>query len=179
LFRIRTESFSLISQKGASDNKKLKELKFSFRFDDADKTLHVLLSEQSVDNQLGSDFFYEQSKNEVTVYRTTSTDLGAFRIQLEYKTGNRLFSDTFSITLADSNHLYYAAVDFGSEASQIKYLESKQQNTNFANKINIIKQLQDELNNTEKNFWQEDSPGNTDLYRSVFPINENLTNNFN
>ena len=175
----REESYSMISSRAASDNKRLRGLAFSFRYDDTDKTLSVLLSEQQEADQLGPDLLLESSANAVTVcHRKNSGFRGLLHVHLIYRAGDKSFTDTFTITLIDRKYLYYAALDFGSEASQLKYLKATRDSPYRNRKIDIINRLKNELRSSDTVFWQDDSSGHKDLYRSVFTINETLENNY-
>jgi len=181
LFCIRKEeSYNLISSLRASDNIKLRDLKFSFNYDVKEKTIVVLLSEQDEGKQLGNDLFQETNENEIIVSHLTNpnTFRGTYNVLLIYKKSEKSYTDIFTITLIDRKNLFYAAVDFGSEASQVKYLKAERERPQEARKINIIDRLKIELKNSENDFWQNDSSGNKDLYRSVFPIKKQLENNF-
>ena len=180
LFCIRKEeSYSLISSRGMNDNKKLHDLAFSFRYDDSTKTVEVILSDQNEGDQLGNDLSQETFENEVIVYHKTNTaNRGPYHVLIIYKTGDKSFTDSFTITLIDRDNLFYAALDFGSEASQVKYLKADRNRPQNARKIEIIDLLKEELKSLDEDFWQTDSSGYKDLYRSVFPINEKLETNY-
>ena len=186
LFSIRIESYQLISAQKADANVSLQELHFLFQYDDTKKTLQVILSKQPGTNNTGSTFLFVKNEAEVTVSRAETTYRGVLHIELIYKEGDKTFSDAFSITTIDGNCYYHAGIDFGSEASQMKYLPPFEvPNPNIAESVDIIRRLEEEIGadlrtpgKKDRTFWQTDSPGNTDLYRSIFPLNEELINDY-
>ncbi|MDR3217997.1 MAG: hypothetical protein LBU22_03310 [Dysgonamonadaceae bacterium] len=178
LFSIRIDSYFLISEEKEELNIKLSDLSFNLNFDSKGNTLSLLMTdknEQQDDPVKVEQYTMKVYDEEIVVYQNDVRYQGILNVNIKLGPNEKCYYDTFSLTFIEAAHIYYGAVDFGSESSQIKYINADTINPLYAKKIDIIEKLKDELKNTSSEFWQEDTSKKKDLYRSVFPISPILS----
>lgn len=142
----------LKKQEPEQDNKSLNAVIGQLKITDA----HVYLNLNSIGHQLES-----VSTINVTLVIMIDND------ELYYR---------FSLNIADKKHIYDIVIDFGSEASQIWYLQRNLNPFHISNRMELFHAIKDSstLRGVNDNEIYQYEPGDATLYRSLFFIKNNI-----
>lgn len=187
VFAVNTNDAKLISTDGYDNDVKLSDLNASIEYKenniDSLPTYYVNLDKKkqiTTENGLvikGS-FNNPDKPFCVNIDKTVMpTAIESFVVVIRYKTESKEFSYSFKIHLCEKSNLIEAAMDFGSEASQVLV---KSDGTNmrlvsvfekFHANFNSWTWGKDDKGNDDIDYWQGKS--NNELYKSVFFIHPN------
>lgn len=173
VFSVNTDDADLISTDGYDCDVNLSKLKTNIEYSensiDSLPTYYVNLwkgkkLDKSKNDGLVSNGSFSNSDKyfHIDIDKTVmSTETNSFVVVIRYKTDNKEYSYAFKIHLCAKDNLIEAAIDFGSEASQI-FVKSDGTNLKLVNEFRKFHSQHSEIDD----FWQGALKDN--FYKSIF-----------
>ena len=178
VFSVNTDDAKLISTEGYDNDVKLSELKtkIELKKNDIDSlsTYYINLhkgkssNKQEKEGLVSKGSFNNSDKQfHIDIDKTVmSTEIDSFVVVIRYEGNSKMYSYSFKVHLCAKSNQIEAAMDFGSEASQI-YIRNDETN------MKLVKEFRKfhSQHNAKDDFWQGSLLDN--LYKSIFFLHKN------